>query len=302
MNLRDLKYFITLAQVRHFKKASEICCVSQPTLSMQIKKLETELNITLFERDKRDVKITLEGEQLLRYAQQIQQLYNDMKQHATTLQDPFSGNLKLGLFPTLAPFLLPKIINPLQKACPKLNLQLHEEPTDRLITQLDMGQLDAIIIADDLLTEKFHQHPLFDETLYLACHKNHALNQQPHVAHKKIPENEFLFLNEGHCLRDQGITFCQHIGKQHNTQFHGSSLSTIMAMIALDKGISLIPSLATSTLKQPNVQFLPFKSQQPKRTLYLAWRKSANRKPLLNKVKQVVQHCLKKTTGIKIID
>ena len=301
MNFRDLKYFMTLAEVKNFKQASDNCFVTQPTLSMQIKKLEEELGVQLFERDKRSVNITPKGEQLLDYAKQILQLQQDMTQFAQTLQDPLSGTLEVGIFPTLSPYLLPKIINQLPKKFPNLSISLHETVTENCLQQLLNGKLDIIITASDIHNDKLEQLNLFTETFELACHHQHPLTQYQAVPHQKIPENELLLLGEGHCLRDQGLEYCQRINKQHDTRFSATSLSTLIAMVALEKGITLIPRLAATTLRHPGIKVIPFKSNPPHRTISLCWRKSMKRDPLFTQLASTITQALKKIDGIHII-
>ncbi len=302
MNFRDLKYFTTLAEVNNFKTAAELCFVTQPTLSMQIKKLEEELNIMLFERDKRFVKITPEGKQLLQYTEQILQLKADMKRAASNLQDPNSGTIDLGIFPTLSPYLLPKVITKIGKALPKLEINLHEISSEKCINQVSNGKLDVILIAEPLSNDKLAHMPLFNENFFLVCSKEHPLNQYSSIPDTKIPENELLLLSEGHCLRDQSIQYCQRIGKQHDTSFSATSLSTIIAMVALGKGISLVPSLAQRQTQHQAVNLLNFKSKPPSRTVAMYWRKSLKRDEIFKQLGQIIQRCLKSTEGVTIVE
>jgi len=202
MNLRDLHYLITLADLRHFSKAADACFVSQPTLSTQIRKLESELDVQLFERAPRKIMLTPVGEEIVERARKILRDAEQLKQHAKKRRDPASGVLKLGLFPTLAPYLLPHVVPQVRKTFPQLTLQLFEEKTGDILQMLEQGKLDVGILALPLPDETLQHQVLFEEPFVLALPSEHPLTTKKSIQTKDLQSTPLLLLEEGHCLRD----------------------------------------------------------------------------------------------------
>ncbi|MDR9389041.1 MAG: LysR substrate-binding domain-containing protein [Wenzhouxiangella sp.] len=283
MNLRALQYFIALAELRHFRKAAERCHVSQPTLSTQIRKLEQQLGADLIERNSRQVLLTTLGERVLEHAKRAISETQAIRQLARDADDPFAGTLSLGIFPTLAPYLLPHVIPQIRKQHPKLTLRLFEEKTERVMSMLLDGQLDAILLALPLDSEQLHVEPLFNEPFVLVAPAKHRLSQRPAIDLGDLQKEPVLLLEDGHCLRQHALDVCQLAGALENLDFQASSLETLRHMVAAGSGVTLLPILAT----QPPLTTMdglvarPFKTPAPQRTIAMAWRKSSLREELL---------------------
>lgn len=244
MNLRDLKYLLAVAEHQHFGKAAEACFVSQPTLSGQIKKLEEELGVVIFERSNRSVSVTPVGEQLLVLARRALEQVEAMHQLAEAAHDPLSGQLRLGVIPTLGPYLMPLILRPLRQQYPKLQLLLREEITDLLLQHLRRHELDALLIAtppddDDLL-----EIPLFDEPFWLAIPVDHPLYQKDEISEADLPLDELLLLADGHCLTDQVKGVCHLQQSPHLDDLRASSLETLIQLVGAGLGSTLVPALS----------------------------------------------------------
>lgn len=284
MNIRDLEYFVKVAELRHFKKAADACFVSQPALSMQIKKLEEMWGVCLFERDNKHVLITPVGDVLLKKAKQILQSVQDMKQEAILYQDPYAGNLRLGAFPTLAPYYFPNLVPKINKRFKKLRLLLTEEKTELLLKQLQEGSLDAAYLAVPLpiSDDRLEIRELFCEPFYLAVSVTHPLAHLTYVKVSDLDKQSLLLLSEGHCLRDQALEICSKIGASEQQDFRATSLETLRQMVAANVGITLIPKLAIK--KDKRIAYIPFKGQIPSRTIALLWRKNSAREELLQQI------------------
>ena len=282
MNLRDLQYLINLEKTQHFGRAAELSFVSQPTLSMQIKKMEEFLGATLVERQKKVTLLTPAGKIAVSHAKQILGQVSDLKHAIESFHDPLSGDWDLGIFPTLAPYIIPDIISDIAKYMPNLNLRLHELTTDNCIEKLKNRQLDSIIIADHIADMNLESEFLFSEKFYLALHKDHSLANKKVILSNDIPEDEILLLETGHCLREQGLDYCKKIHKSYQKQFAGTSLETLLAMVSLGKGITFIPELSVPTFENYNLAIKSI-SAAPKRDIYLVWRKSMDRNACIKK-------------------
>ena len=277
MNLRDLKYLVALADLRHFGKAAEACFVSQPTLSTQIKKLEEELGVTLIERAPRKVMLTAAGADVVRRARKIVAEVEEMKEAARRSRDPESGSLRLGVFPTLGPYLLPHVVPPLRQRFPQLELLLVEEKSDVLLQRLRDGQLDAALLALPLHDEQLHAQYLFEEPFLLAAPVEHPLAQQHDLSMDALGEETLLLLEDGHCLRDQALDVCRLSGAQEKAGFRATSLETLRQMVAAGVGVTLLPALAVhaSIPQSPGIRLVPFHNPTPSRQIALVWRKSS---------------------------
>lgn len=290
MNLRDLRYFIALAETRHFGRAAEACFVSQPTLSTQLKKLEEELGVTLFERAPRNILLTPAGEQILRHAKLALSHVGTMQEIAKHTKDPESASIRLGIFPTLAPYLLPHVVPKLRKRFPNLELLLIEEKTEILIHQLRDGRIDAAILAEPLIEEQFESMHLFTEPFVLALPENHPLSNQRTLGLGELEQQHLLLLEDGHCLRDQALEVCALSGASEKEGFRATSLETLRQMVAAGVGITLLPMLAVKppVPKSPYIRLLPFRNPAPTRGIALYWRKSSVRGAFLHDLGQQI--------------
>lgn len=289
MNLRDLQYLVSLAEHKHFGKAARASFATQPTLSMQIKKLETELGVTLVERTNRKVLITPLGKKIVAMAANVLKGAREIESIARAARDPLSGDFKVGAFPTLAPYLLPRIIPGLKRTFPGLKFILLEEKTEILIQQLKAGEIDAAFLALPVKEEPLEHSFLFSEEFYLAVSKSHGWPTQK-VRRSQLKGKELLLLAEGHCLRDQALEFCTRIGASEYLDFRASSLETLRQMVAADVGITLIPKLALKN--DPGILYLPFEKPKPFRKIGLFWRKSSVRKALLKALRDDLKKIL----------
>lgn len=283
MNLRDLHYFVVLAETKHFGEAAKRCFVSQPTLSMQIKKLEDELGIVLFERTNKQVFLTDQGHNLLSKAKKILLLVSEFKETALYLNDPFSGELHLGAIPTVAPYLLPIIMPVLKQHFPQLKIWLVEEQTKHLIEGLDSGELDAAIMADPI-EGNFARQFLFEEAFYFACAKVHPLAQRSVISTDDLVGQQLLLLEEGHCLREQAMAVCTLSKADDIADFTATSLETLRLMVQAGIGVTLLPALSVLTANSNSLNYIPFKKPIPSRTIALFCRPSSPKKPCIQEI------------------
>lgn len=282
MNIRDLKYLVALMDHRHFGKAAEACFVSQPALSMQIKKLEENLGVQLLERTNKSVMLTAIGNEMGERARQVLQQVDEMRDLARSAADPFSGELHLGIFPTLAPYLLPHIMPALTEKFPRLSLFLHEEKTAVLIEKLRMGKIDAALLALPVTEQGFTSVELFHEEFLLAVPKPHRLAKNELIDQNELRDEQLLLLEDGHCLREQALTFCYQLNAKENQRFRATSLETLRHMIAAGMGITLMPKFACR--KNDEIAYIPFKNSQPSRQIGLISRASSVKQQVMQEI------------------
>lgn len=292
MNLRDLHYFVVLAEVKHFGEASKRCFVSQPTLSMQIKKLEETLGVSLFERSNKQVFLTDQGNALLPRAQKILLLIDEMKEQAEQSTDPFAGDLHLGVIPTVAPYLLPLVMPALKETFPKLKIWLIEEQTQRLINKLEQGDIDAAIMALPIHAS-FASQILFEEAFYFACAHTHSLAKAQSIAVNDLMDQPVMLLEEGHCLREQAMAICAMAKANEIADFTATSLETLRLMVQAGMGVTLLPALAAKTESSDLLRIIPFKEPVPSRTLALFWRTGTPKTKCLNLIAEQIIHLVK---------
>ncbi|MFC1584300.1 DNA-binding transcriptional regulator OxyR [Fibrobacterota bacterium] len=290
MNIRDLEYLVAVADLKHFRKAAERCCVSQPTLSGQLKKLEEELGVQLIERTKHKVFLTPLGEEIARQADRVLTKAAHIMDLAKTGKDPFAGPMKLGVFPTLGPYLLPYIVHPIQKEFPKLNLYLVEEQTRRILQMVKDGKLDAVILALPELHEELEVHELFEEPFCLAVPPKHTFAKRKKIMQTDLKGEALLLLEDGHCLRNNALDVCAYAGAREQLGFRASSLETLRQMVSVGTGITLIPDLAVKRdLSDPHsIRYIPFSDPVPGRKIGILWRKSSLRKSCLVKIADII--------------
>ena len=298
MNIRDLKYLVALCEHQHFGKAAESCFVSQPALSMQIKKLEGVLGIKLLERTKKSVLLTEHGQVIAHHAQQILNQVKEMHEIANNYQDPYRGELKIGIFPTLAPYLLPLIIPSLTKKFPNISFYLLEEQTKQLIDKLKAGKIHAIFLSLPITEKNFTAELLFDEEFLLTIHDQHPLATKKSIRQHDLLDKELLLLDEGHCMRDHALAICQQLQVDESKNFRATSLETLRHMVAARVGMTLIPQLACYRNNQ--ITYIPFAKPKPSRTIALVWRKSSIKQPLLQEISDHIRQVMRKQNSVKV--
>lgn len=281
MNFRDLRYLVAVAEHRHFGRAAEACFVSQPTLSTQLKKLEEFLGVTLVERNNRQVMLTPVGESIVAQAQRVLREANQLVGIAEAHRDPYGGDFRLGIIPTVAPYFLPRVLAPLRKAFPNLSLQLTESQTATLTQLLKNGELDAVVLALPLEDEQIEERVLYREPFYLAVSKKHAFARRASVRQSDLGGQDVLLLEDGHCLRDQALEVCSAHSAVENTNFRATSIETLRQMVAADVGVTLMPQLAMGG-RQAGIRYVPFEGKAPPhRDVGLCWRSTSTRADLL---------------------
>ena len=277
MNLRDLKYLVALADQKHFGRAAAACHVSQPTLSTQIRKLEDELGVPLVERAPRKVMLTPAGREAAERARRIVAEVEQMKEAARRSQDPEAGTVRLGMFPTLGPYLLPHVVPRIRARFPHLELLLVEEKSDVLLSRLREGKLDAGLLALPVADDQLHTEFLFEEPFVLAVPESHPLAQRGSLTLAELSHQQLLLLEDGHCLREQALDVCRLSGANEKSEFRATSLETLRQMVAADVGITLLPTLAVKppVARSPNIHLLGFSDSHPSRRIAMVWRKSS---------------------------
>ncbi|MCE3046071.1 LysR substrate-binding domain-containing protein [Legionella sp. 16cNR16C] len=287
MNLRDLHYFIVLAKTQHFGEAARLCHISQPTLSMQLKKLEDELGVLLFERSNKQVILTEAGRKILEKAQCVLHETRQLKEMAQSLSDPFSGELRLGVIPTLAPYLLPLIMPEIQKRFPRLRVWLIEEQTHRLTSKLALGELDAAIMAMPVEAD-FEPIILFKEPFYFACSKEYQFSKAAPLDLNDLTEQTVLLLEEGHCLREQAMDICRTARANTGVDFTATSLETLRLMVQAGLGVTLLPALAVRNNSE-QLEIFPFAEPAPYRTIALFHRSQSVKLDCLKQLASLIE-------------
>lgn len=277
MNISDLRYLVAVADVRHFGRAAESCFVSQPTLSTQIKKLERELGVELFERHPRQVLLTAAGARVVEHARRVLAESDNIHDVARQMRDPESGTIRLGVFPTLGPYLLPHIVPNLHEEFPRLELLLVEEKTEVVLQQLAEGHLDAGLLALPIDEPHLHCEPLFDEEFVMAVPGSHPLARtRKKLTLADLAGEQLLLLADGHCLRDQALSVCHLAGAGERNGFRATSLETLRQMVAAGVGATLLPELSV-TAPVPTydgVTLVRFARPAPTRRIAMVWRRS----------------------------
>ena len=290
MSLRALQYLVAVADFQHFSRAAAHCCVSQPTLSMQLKKLEHQLGVQLIERRQHQVMLTQQGEKVLPYARDALNSWLQLQQVAKIDCDPFSGRLAIGIIPTVAPYLLPRIMPQLHQALPDLQIELVEQKTDTVLAQLKNGRLDAMIAATPIVAEGLKYQHLFDEHFLLAVSKRHRWARRKRIVsmtlQQELASENLLLLDDGHCLREQALVFCDLTSLQVAHNLRATSLEVLRHMVLQDVGITLIPSLAYRV--DDGLHYIDVINPQPKREIALFWRASSNKQAVLDVIAQQI--------------
>lgn len=288
MNIRDLQYLVAVADLKHFGKAAKACFVSQPALSMQLKKLEEELGVKLFERTNKKLMITDVGIDITERAKKVLQAADEIKEAAISYKDPLSGTFKLGAFSTLAPYFLPQIVPEIASSLPKLKLLLVEEKTDILINKLKNGEIDAAFLALPIDDESLEHEKLFEDEFFLAVPAHHSFAKRDFITTNDLHKKSLLLLEEGHCLRAQALDVCSLVGISEHQEFRATSLETLRQMVLADVGITLIPKIAIKN--NDGLVYIPFKSKPPLRKIAMFWRKTSAKKECIKELIKLSTH------------
>ena len=287
MNLQDLRYLVAVAEHRHFGKAAEASFVTQPTLSTQLKKLERELGVELIERNPRQIMLTAAGEQVAERARVMLAEADDIRRIAQRAQDPESGTLRMGLFPTLAPYLLPHVVPSVHRRFPNLELLLIEDKTEAVLRGLREGRMDIGVLAQPVRDSHLVERFLFAEDFVLAVPSSHPLaTAHEPVSMAVLAGENVLLLEEGHCLREQALSVCQLAGASEHNGFRATSLETLRQMVAAGVGITLLPELAVAAPvpASPNITLLRFADPAPSRRIAMYWRETSVFAGLINQM------------------
>lgn len=291
MNIRDLKYLVAVAEFKHFGHAAEACHVSQPTLSTQLKKLEETLGVVVIERTNRQVLLSGVGEKIVLQAKRVLNEVDELMRIADQHRDPFGGDLRLGIIPTVAPYLLARILGPIRKRFPKLRIQLNEGQTVDISARLKQGELDAIILALPLIDDQSEVRTLYKEPFYFTLSTQHPLAGKKQITIKDLASERMLLLEDGHCLRDQALSVCDSAGAVENTNFRATSLETLRQMVCANVGTTLMPELALT--KTAGLRYIPFehasRASAPHREIGLCWRRASSRGELLEEMTHVLR-------------
>ncbi len=296
MNLRDLRYIIKVADLKHFGRAAAACHVSQPTLSGQILKLEEELGVAIFERVGKSLTTTAAGELILAHARRAVAAADELIACAKGSRDPMLGPLRLGVIPTLAPYLMPFVLPNARAEMPKTPLALVEDLTARLIDPVLQGELDAALIASDPENDAFDIAPLFDEPFFLVLGKDHPLAKKEIVEANAIDPMELLLLADGHCLRDQALELCEHPrrGEGGMADMRATSLQTLLHMAAAGYGMTLMPGLAVLEDAQlpGNLTVRRLRGPHTSRLIRLVSRPTSPRRPAIEALAKLIRRSI----------
>jgi LysR family hydrogen peroxide-inducible transcriptional activator len=277
ITLRQLRYLDALARHRHFGRAADDCAVSQPALSMQIRDLERFLGVELVERRTGEASLTETGANIALRARHILSAVSDLADFAHHRGKVLCGPLRLGVIPSLAPYLLPRMLPVLQERYPELRLELRETQTKQLLEELERGNLDAVMMALPLFNPDLETIPLFEDSFLLAVPANEKTPPGPRVTPEAIDMQRLILLEEGHCLRDQALALCSVTGRDI-VELGATSLTTVMQMVANGYGVTLLPEIAVAIeVRDQRVRLLPFSDPSPSRIIGLAWRKTSSR-------------------------
>ena len=274
VTIRQLRYFDALARHGHFRRAAQACTISQPALSMQIKELEEALGGVLLERNARQVALTRFGEELVERIRDILRSIDELGDFARAAQDQLAGRLRIGMIPTIAPYLLPKVIENLARMHPEIDIHVRETLTPKLIQEVAEGRLDTAIVALPVSEPSLTEVALFTENFLLV--RPGEDEKTPVPSHERLREMRLLLLEEGHCFRDQALAFCNMQSSPPREVLDASSLSTLVQMVGAGIGVTLIPEMAVQVeTRSAPVSVARFRNPQPSRTIGMVWRKTS---------------------------
>ena len=297
MTLTELRYIVAVARERHFGRAAESCFVSQPTLSVAVRKLEEEIGVALFERGTNEISVTVLGQQIVAQAQRVLEAVEVIRQLAQQGKDPLDGPLRLGAIYTIGPYLLPHLIPALGKRAPRMPLLIVESFTADLSERLRNGELDVIVISLPFAEPGIMTQPLYDENFVVAMPAKHAWSSKKSIKAVDLPTQNLLLLGSGHCFRDQVLKVCPALNRSSGAgpgsmqqTLEGSSLETIRHMVASGAGITVLPcsSATSSSAEKKLLAIKPFAPPAPTRRVALAWRQSFPRTAAIEAVRQAI--------------
>jgi LysR family hydrogen peroxide-inducible transcriptional activator len=301
LKLKDLRYLLAVAEERHFGRAAAKCFVSQPTLSAQLRKLEDALGIQLIERRPRQVTLTEAGQEIAARARTMLQSGEAIVSLAQARRDPLAGTLRVGLLPTIGPYLLPLVALKLRRALPRLELLLYEYPTAAILERLRSAELDLGILALPVTGENLAARELYREPFVLAVPEGHALCRKERVQVTDLSGETLLLLEDGHCLREQALEVCSRSGSHEKHDFRATSIETLRQMVAVGAGVTLLPALATrgAYSSARGVALQPFAAPAPSRLVGALWRRSSVRSEAIGAVCDlIVQHGAVASTAV----
>jgi LysR family hydrogen peroxide-inducible transcriptional activator len=277
--IRQLEYITAIEQHGSFQAAADACHVTQPGLSAQVRQLEEFLEVQIFERGRKPVLVTQAGRELLRRAREVLTAVAELHDTARSLCAPLSGTLRIGVIPTVAPYLLPSVLPAVRRAYPALRLELHEAQTAQLVDSLERGDLDLLLVALEAPLGDAATLPLFEDAFLLATPPGHRLAGRKRIRESDLAGEAVLLLEDGHCLRNQALSVCGRAGASELGDFRASSLATLLPMVASGAGVTLLPALATqgSAGLDADLHLVPFARPLPTRTIGFAWRKRSPR-------------------------
>ena len=296
MTLTELRYLVAVARERHFGHAAESCFVSQPTLSVAIKKLEEELGVALFERGPGEVAVTPVGQGIVEQAQRVLEEASRIRDLAAAGHDPLAGTLRLGAIHTIGPYLLPKLVPILRRRVPAMQLHITESFTHQLAEALRQGEVDAVVVALPFDEPGCVTHALYDEPFLVAVPVGHRWETRKQISAQELKRESLLLLGEGHCLRDQVLEFCGPLGRPGRgsigRSLQGGSLETIRQMVASGVGVTVLPSTSVSPRGGSElIRIRPFARPIPRRRVALAWRRSYPRPQAIEALRQAILAC-----------
>jgi len=298
MTLTELRYIVAVARERHFGRAAQSCFVSQPTLSVAIKKLEEELGVVLFERGPGEVTVTPVGQRVVEQAQRVLEEASRVKDLAQSAKDPLAGPLRLGTIYTIGPYLLPKLVPILRRRAPTMQLLIQENYTHRLSEALKQGEVDAIVVAAPFSEAGVATRPLYDEPFLVALPHGHPLERKKHISADELARESLLLLGAGHCFRDQVLDLCSSVQRGPRgpiaRTLEGGSLETIRQMVASGVGVTVLPSTSVAPGEGSGADLIrvrPFTRPVPDRRVLLAWRKSFPRPQAIEALREAILEC-----------
>ncbi|MDQ6801549.1 MAG: LysR substrate-binding domain-containing protein [Acidobacteriota bacterium] len=282
-SLRQLEYAVAVADTLNFRKAAERCNVSQPSLSAQLAQLEEAIGVRLFERDRRRVLLTAQGGDVIARARELLRQADDVELSARRAGDPFAGTMRIGIIPTVSPYLLPRVAPKLRREYPRLHVLWREEKTAVLSEQLESGALDAMLVAKEAHLGEVDVEGIAHDRFILAAARTHPLMQDPRPVRASALRGEnVLLLEDGHCFRDQMLAICARV-KAHELEFRATSFATLVQMVAGGDAVTLLPALAVN-VEARGLKLRNFAAPAPHRTIVLAWRKSSPLRDALRKI------------------
>jgi LysR family transcriptional regulator, hydrogen peroxide-inducible genes activator len=293
LKLKDLRYLVAVAELRHFGRAAARCFVSQPTLSAQLKKLEQSLGLQLIERAPNNVSLTAAGEQIVARARRIIEASDEVVALARTQRDPLAGPLRLALLPTIGPYLLPRVAPAIRRALPRLELRLYEYQTAPMLERLRGGELDVGILALPVELNGLESRELYREAFMVALPERHPLAARDTLRAADLKGETLLLLEDGHCLRDQALEVCSRVGVREPQDFRATSLETLRQMVATGAGVTLLPELAVRGAYRSarGVALRPFARPAPVRHIGAVWRKTSARRAAIDALgKLIAEH------------